>query len=257
MTLSGDTYFKKLSGGATATVNVATSKRLFIRVPAANFWDFDGTCTGATGTVFIYGTTANAANAKIVDVGTADFDVLTANHTITLSAGLACDNLMVHGYGAGTTGTVVSSGPLTVATNVVLGNADNTNGVLTMAAGETNSIGGTVAKTGTGTGHGLNLAGTVTFGGNVTLAGITPDFGSAVIEASGDLTIEADGSGTVANTDGVIFANGNTLTVNNIDWATTSAPLICVSCTPGTGEDACGAGVEFQEPQRMTMGCGF
>ena len=265
VTLSGSAYLQKLSGGVTATLDVDTSALRF-KGATANLWDFDGACTGTTGGVHFYGLSANVTNAKLVDVGSADFAVWQAAHTATLSAGLVCDNLVVCGYGSGT-GTLTLGGPLTVATNVTLGEAiSNTNGILTMAAGDGRDPPldeplplargfHTVAAAGTGTGHELNLAGNVKPGDNWTFAGFgTVDFGSAVIEASGDLAIDGTSAGTISNTDGIVFSNANTVTVQNVNYATTSAPLICVSCVDGGSN---GAGVEFQVPQRGMMGVGF
>ena len=89
--------------------------------------------------------------------------------------------------------------------------------------------------------------------GNITLSGGTANLNTAQFVAAGTQAFNGNGA-TIANTDAVIFANGQTVTVSNVDYATTSAPIICVSCVAGTGN---GAGVSFQEPARMLTGIGF
>jgi len=203
ITLAADTRGNNVVTGAGSILG---NKSIHLNDPAENFWALTGTCDNH---LFLYGST-NRANAALINLGSRQF-VQNGSATITLAGGLTCGNA----YGRA---TLVCTGPLTVSSNVTLGSGA-TSGTLTLGPSRVHSIGGTIARAGTGTTNAITFGGTVTVGGNVTLAGIVTDFASALILASGNITINGASAGTVTNTNADLFGNGTskTLTVTNLN----------------------------------------
>jgi len=258
--LSGYLYTKTIpsvAGYAGTIVPGAGSLRLY---PGDdNFWTGAPTVSG-TGRVIIFAIGTAWSNAAAITLAnTVTFEVAVASaaeRIITLAGGLTCGPVIVRGnYNATHISKLSMTGPLN-CTTLTLGSASNDTGRVALSAGQTHTIAGAVAKRGTSTAHQLTFGGTCLLGGNVTLAGITPDFGSAYIYATGDITIDGASAGTISNTGGYIFANGHTVTIQNLAYTTTAAPLICVGCTEPAGGSN-GAGVVFQQPQRCMTGCGI
>jgi hypothetical protein len=135
---------------------------------------------------------------------------------------LTCGDLIVRADTGGRTSNLILTGPLTVTGNVTLGAANYSDryGTLTLPAGYTHSVTGTLARGGTGTANSLTLGGHINVGGDWTLAGIVTDFGTAALFATANnKTIDGTWATSIAAGGCDIFANGNTLTVDDIGTA--------------------------------------
>jgi len=102
--------------------------------------------------------------------------------------------------------------------------------------GATHTISGTIARGDTAEtpANGITFGGTVNLGGNVTLAGIIPNFSSGVIMATADLTINGSGAGTVTNTGAQLSGNGYWPEIKNVN-NTSAAPIQCWYVDDGGG----------------------
>lgn len=185
-----------------------------------NFWLHAGTATSTDATTgrvqFFSEGISGISNASAVDVGEAYLLVNgKGGTTVTFSSNVTCGILT--GYG---------TNPYSlVCTIKVDGSLDSLGwwpgssaGAaylcgLTLSATGRHTIGNQgVARIGSGTGHVWTLGGTISFGADVVMAGITPNFGTSYLDAPLGSVINGASSGTVLNGNAVI----SRATVTNI-----------------------------------------
>lgn len=223
--------FHALAGSGTCNMG---ADYLHVYPIANNFWTFTGTVTGGVEippTVIIYMDTSlsNAlpitppANTLVYLVGT------VADRTLTLNGGLTCGTLQLYGNNLGLT---VGGGNLQ-ASGVLLGAAANA-GRLTLGV-SAHSIGaGGIAADVDATGELTLQAGArLNLGGNMTLARITANLGTAAILPTATCVIDGDGATSVVGTLAVIHANGQALTVQNVHATGT---VVCFGATYTSNE---------------------
>jgi len=228
------------------------SHALWIFAAGDNFWALTTESAG-WGTIRLAPGAANRSNAALIDVGSSAVQHYYSAKNLLLTGGLTCGTLTINND-AGAATLDMNGGDLTCTTI----SFDEDDGTLTLGEG-IHTITGAIDRVAAEHGCSIDFETShVTLGDDVTLAFAetdgTVDFGSAVIEASATITIDGTDAATIANTDGIVFSNANIVTVQNVDYAVTATPLICVSCVDGTGN---GVAVSFQEPARMLMGVGF
>lgn len=214
VTQTGLVVAKGLAGNGTWAFG-GQSLRLYTHGDTTDFWTFTGTCSGAGEFYPCYYASGARANSVLISCGAANFRPAPTSYdmTLTLAAGLTTTGQLIFRDASTKVNTLVCNGPFSVGA-ITLGTPPGTDiAKLTLAAGYDHSFTSvTRAATNTATTHELNLNGKIVVSGNMTLAGIAVDWGSAKVTVGGNV-VGTDG-GTQTNTGAVIYGDGGTQITN-------------------------------------------
>jgi len=252
-TASGVLYASKFAGAGILHLN---GQNLLVRTTSNDFWTFSGTLDGTGAVAFPYYEESSIENNTAITIGgTIDVTVCPGGNgvTVTQKAALSVGGILYVRTLSGTAGHVgmliMSGAPLTVTGNTLLGLTDRAGG-LTLAGGQANTFGGTIARNGEATANTLTLAGRVAFGGNVTLAGMTADFGTARID-TGAVAITGTTATAISNAGAIVTGRSGAVTFTDLDtnWTAGNPAIFARRWTDGGGN---GVRVKSLAPHWMT-----
>jgi len=221
---------------------VLGAQALIIWPHADDFWAGDITFTATSGSVYVYAQD-DWTNEAFIDVGTVAFrwGPSVTGKTLTLNNGLTCGALAINGNGGTVSGilTLAESSPLSCGA-ITLGSTGQTRpGILNLGSGSHTFT--TLASVAGTTGNVVNFGTSkCTVGGNVTLAGIEANFGSAAIHGAAIVGPAA----SVLNTNADVFGRTAAAPMVVTDLDNTGNPILRVwnadvaGCTGNTNVQA-------------------
>lgn len=256
-TLNGTVFCRALAGTGDLVLG---AQSLYFQGSSANFWTYAPTGTGMTSTTgrvyLLYYTDASLTNAMSINAGSANVRIYPYLNDVTLTVAgnfQTTGTLLLYSLSTSKGCALVVGGNFSAGVITLGDTTKNSVGTITLAATGTHAF-TSLAVAGTSTAHVLNLAGKVTISGNLTLAGITANFGGARITAAGNVTISGADATSIANTGCDLFSDGAGR-VLTIDYIGAVTPPLRAWCGSTDGGHNTAGSIEFHPtpPGGMNM----